>query len=129
MQATCCCVYAFLSVSVPASVSVSASFNLHSFKGFGFFTLDGFFVIMKKQAARPGKLLRHGTRRQQPEKQTTRGSCFDMAPGDSSLKNKPPGEAASTWHRETDSLENRPPARGRYRRPDKNENKSRESDL
>ena len=34
-----------------------------------------------------------------------------MAPGDSSLKNKPPGEAASTWHPETDSLENRPPAR------------------
>ena len=66
---------------------------------------------MKKQAARPGKLLRHGTGRQQPEKQTARGSCFDMAPGDSSLKNKPPGEAASTWHPETDSLENRPPAR------------------
>jgi len=36
-----------------------------------------------------------------------------MAPGDSSLKNKPPGEAASTWHRETDSLEtDRPTGEG-----------------
>ena len=52
-----------------------------------------------------------------------------MAPGDSSLKNKPPGEAASTWHRETDSLENRPPVREGTDGLINNENKSRESDL